>query len=50
MDVREATGKAKFCKKFAAGFSNQAAQRRGRDAGLARRSEEKALAKAKRQS
>ncbi|CDK61778.1 hypothetical protein BANRA_05568 [Klebsiella pneumoniae] len=49
MDVRAFTGKAKFCKKFAAGFSNCCKDSGwGQDVGLARcSSEEKALAKAK---
>lgn len=49
VDVRAFTGKAKFCKKFAAGFSNCCKDSGwGQDVGLARcSSEEKALAKAK---
>nr|AVI43385.1 conjugal transfer mating pair stabilization protein TraN [Klebsiella pneumoniae] len=52
VDVRAFTGKAKFCKKFAAGFSNCCKDSGwGQDVGLARcSSEEKALAKAKRQA
>lgn len=49
MDVRAFTGKAKYCKKFAAGFSNCCKDSGwGQDVGLARcSSDEKALAKAK---
>ena len=49
VDVKAFTGKAKYCKKFAAGFSNCCKDSGwGQDVGLARcRSEEKALAKAK---
>lgn len=49
INVRAFTGKAKFCKKFAAGFSNCCKDSGwGQDVGLARcSSEEKALAKAK---
>ncbi len=52
VDVRAFTGKAKFCKKFAAGFSNCCKDSGwGQDVGLARcSSEEKALAKAKKTS
>ncbi|MGR7204619.1 conjugal transfer protein TraN, partial [Klebsiella aerogenes] len=49
VDVRAFTGKAKYCKKFAAGFSNCCKDSGwGQDVGLARcSSDEKALAKAK---
>ncbi|EKQ8001178.1 type-F conjugative transfer system mating-pair stabilization protein TraN [Raoultella ornithinolytica] len=49
VDVKAFTGKAKYCKKFAAGFSNCCKDSGwGQDVGLARcSSEEKALAKAK---
>ncbi|MGE0968605.1 type-F conjugative transfer system mating-pair stabilization protein TraN (plasmid) [Klebsiella sp. WOUb02] len=49
VDVKAFTGKAKFCKKFAAGFSNCCKDSGwGQDVGLARcSSEEKALSKAK---
>lgn len=49
VDVRAFTGSAKFCKKFAAGFSNCCKDSGwGQDVGLARcSSEEKALGKAK---
>lgn len=49
VDVKAFTGNAKYCKKFAAGFSNCCKDSGwGQDAGLARcSSEEKALAKAK---
>lgn len=49
VDVRVFTGKAKFCKKFAAGFSNCCKDSGwGQDAGLAScSSDEKALARAK---
>lgn len=51
VEVRAFTGKAKYCKKFAAGFSNCCKDSGwGQDLGLARcSSEEKALAKAKAQ-
>jgi conjugal transfer mating pair stabilization protein TraN len=52
VDVKAFTGKAKFCKKFAAGFSNCCKDSGwGQDVGLARcSSEEKALAKENQQA